>query len=166
MADESGTKQTGQQNEQNASAAQAGNVARAGNGAPNGGNGNGNVAVKASGQASTGYEEVALLPPVDVIEDAGGITLYADLPGVPKENLLLQLERDRLTIEGRVALDMPKDMQSDLAEVGLERYRRVFALSKELDGEQTSAELKNGVLTLRIPKTQHAQPRKISINVT
>jgi HSP20 family molecular chaperone IbpA len=112
-----------------------------------------------------GQEEAALLPPVDVVEDAGGITLYADLPGVPKENLSLHLERDRLTIEGRVALDVPRDMQSNFAEVRLARYRRVFALSKELDGEQTNAELKNGVLKLRIPKAQHAQPRKIAISV-
>ncbi|WP_325170208.1 Hsp20/alpha crystallin family protein [Noviherbaspirillum pedocola] len=119
-----------------------------------------------SSQNRAEQEEPALLPPVDVIEDAGGITLYADLPGVPKENLSLQLERDRLTIEGRVALDMPQEIQSNFAEVRLGRYRRVFALSKELDGEQTSAELKNGVLKLRIPKAQHAQPRKIAINVT
>jgi HSP20 family protein len=120
------------------------------------------VSTQGSGQA----EEGALLPAVDVIEDAGGITLYADLPGVPKENLRLHLERDSLTIEGVVGLDVPQGMQSNLAELRLPRYRRVFTLSRELDGEQTSAELKNGVLKLRIPKAQHAQPRKIAINVT
>ena len=109
--------------------------------------------------------EGALLPPVDVVEDATGITLYADLPGVPRENLSLQLETDSLTIEGTVALDVPQDMQSSHAEVGLPRYRRVFTLSRELDGEKANAELKNGVLTLRIPKAQHAQPRKIEISV-
>lgn len=107
----------------------------------------------------------ALLPPVDVVEDATGITLYADLPGVPRENLSLQLETDSLTIEGTVALDVPQDMQSSHADVGLPRYRRVFTLSRELDGEKATAELKNGVLTLRIPKAQHAQPRKIEISV-
>jgi HSP20 family molecular chaperone IbpA len=120
---------------------------------------------KLPAQAGPGQEEAALLPPVDVIEDAGGITLYADLPGVPRENLALHLERDNLTIEGRVALEIPQEMQSNFAEVRLARYRRVFALSKELDGEQTSAELKNGVLKLRIPKAQHAQPRRIEIKV-
>jgi len=134
--------------------------------------GGGNAAKTSGGAQGRGMqaaadsdEEAALLPPVDVVEDAGGITLYADLPGVPKENLSLHLERDRLTIEGRVALDIPQDMQSNFAEVRLSRYRRVFALSKELDGEQTNAELKNGVLKLRIPKAQHAQPRKIAISV-
>ncbi len=109
--------------------------------------------------------EAALLPPVDVIEDSGGITLLADLPGVSKENLKLQLETESLTIEGELALDIPQDMESGYAEVKVPRYRRTFTLSKELDGEQTSAEFKNGVLKLRIPKAAHAQPRKIQINV-
>ena len=108
--------------------------------------------------------QAALTPPVDVVEDAGGITLYADLPGVPKENLHLHLETDSLTIEGTVKMDVPQGMQSSHADVGMARYRRVFTLSRELDGTQATAELKNGVLTLRIPKARHAQPRKIEIN--
>jgi HSP20 family protein len=109
--------------------------------------------------------EAALLPPVDVIEDSGGITLFADLPGVSKDKLKLQLETDSLTIEGDMELNLPQDMESGYAEVKVPRYRRIFTLSKELDGEQTSAEFKNGVLKLRIPKAAHAQPRKIQINV-
>lgn len=110
--------------------------------------------------------EAALLPPVDVIEDKSGITLYADLPGVPKDKLHLELEADSLTIEGEVALDTPQGMESSHAEVRLPRYRRVFTLSKELDSEKASAEFKQGVLKLRIPKAEHAQPRKIEIKVT
>jgi HSP20 family protein len=110
-------------------------------------------------------QEAALLPPVDVIEDASGITLYADLPGVPKEKLNLQLEADSLTIEGEVALSTPEGMESSHAEVRLPRYRRTFTLSRELDSEKASAEFKHGVLTLRIPKAEHAQPRRIDIKV-
>ena len=105
--------------------------------------------------------EAALMPPVDVIEDASGITLYADLPGVPKDRLALQLEADSLTIEGEMELDMPAQMESSHVEVKLPRYRRVFTLSRELDSEKASAECKNGVLKLRIPKAEHAQPRRI-----
>lgn len=107
----------------------------------------------------------AMLPQVDVIEDASGITLLADLPGVPKEKLHLQLEADSLTIEGEVALDTPEGLESGHAEVRLPRYRRVFTLSKELDSEKTSAEFKQGVLRLRIPKAEHVQPRRIEIKV-
>jgi HSP20 family molecular chaperone IbpA len=115
--------------------------------------------------AATPRPEAALLPPVDVIEDANGITLYADLPGVPKDKLHLQVEADTLTIEGEVSLPMPEDMESTHAEVSLPRYRRVFSLSKELDTEKVAAEFDQGVLKLRIPKAAHAQPRKIEIRV-
>lgn len=117
-------------------------------------------------RGNTPSPEAALLPPVDVIEDANGITLLADLPGVSKDKLKLQLETDSLTIEGEMELNIPQGMESSFAEVKLARYRRLFTLSKELDGEKTSAEFKNGVLKLRIPKAAHAQPRKIQINVT
>lgn len=110
-------------------------------------------------------EEAALLPAVDVIEDAQGITLYADLPGVPKDRLSLQIEAGTLTIEGEVALDLPEGMEATHAELGLPRYRRVFTLSKELDSDKVSAELNQGVLKLRIPKAEHAQPRRIEIQV-
>ena len=116
-------------------------------------------------ETDTGRREAALLPPVDVIEDTSGITLYADLPGVPKDKLHLQVEADSLTIEGEVALNLPEEMAASHAEVSLPRYRRVFTLSKELDSEKVAAEFKHGVLKLRIPKAEHAQPRKIEVRV-
>ncbi len=105
------------------------------------------------------------MPPVDVIEDSTGITLRADLPGVPKDKLSLHVDADTLTIEGEVSLPTPEGMAASYAEVGVPRFRRVFTLSKELDSGKVSAELKNGVLTLRIPKAEHAQPRRIDIKV-
>lgn len=109
--------------------------------------------------------EPVILPPVDVIEDSTGITLHADLPGVPKEKLNLQIESDTLTLEGEVALDIPAGMEASHVEVSLPRYRRVFTLSKELDAAKAVAEFKQGVLKLRIPKAEHARPRKIEIKV-
>lgn len=106
-----------------------------------------------------------LLPPVDVIEDVSGITLYADMPGVPKDKLSLQIEADTLTIEGEVVLDMPEGMEASHAELGVPRYRRVFTLSKELDSGKVGAEFNQGVLKLHIPKAEHAQPRRIEIQV-
>lgn len=109
--------------------------------------------------------DAALTPPVDVIEDADGITLYADLPGVGRDRLELQVEADTLTIEAEADLPVPEGLASQHTEVGLARFRRVFTLSKELDTEKVSAELSQGVLTLRIPKAAHAQPRRISVQV-
>ena len=114
-------------------------------------------------QQSARYANATLTPPVDVLEDSTGITLYADLPGVPRENLKLQVEADTLTIEAESALAAPEGLQSSHTEVGLGRFHRVFSLSKELDTENVSAELTHGVLKLRIPKAAHAQPRRISV---
>lgn len=109
--------------------------------------------------------QAALSPAVDVIEDPAGITLYADLPGVPRDKLSLQIESEILTIDGEMSLDMPEGMQAVHAEVSLPRYRRQFTLSRDLDGDQVSAEYAQGVLRLRIPKAKHAQPRRIEVNV-
>ena len=116
-------------------------------------------------QAANAPAEAALLPAVDVIEDASGITLFADLPGVPRDKLNLHVEADTLTIEGEISLPTPEGMEATHVEVTLPRYRRVFTLSKELDAGKVSAELSHGVLKLRIPKAEHAQPRRIQVAV-
>lgn len=112
---------------------------------------------------SSGAERPALLPPVDVIEDAGGITLYADLPGVPKDRLDVHVDGETLIIEAEMGLEMPQDLQATHVEVSLPRYRRVFTLSKDLDAERLSAELKQGVLKVRLHKAEHAKPRRIKV---
>ena len=113
----------------------------------------------------TQENDTVMLPPVDVIEDGTGITLYADMPGMSKDKLNMQIDNDTLTIEGELSLDMPANLQASRVEVNFPRYRRSFTLSKELDTEHVSAEFKQGVLKVRIPKAEHAQPRKIPINV-
>ena len=112
------------------------------------------------------YGQSALTPPVDVTEDPAGITLHADLPGVSSDKLQLQVEADTLTIDAEVGLALPEGLQSTHTEVGVGRFHRSFTLSKELDTEKITAQLSNGVLTLRIPKAQHAQPRRISVEVS
>ena len=117
-------------------------------------------------QSSDTSSSAALLPRVDVIEDKSGITLYADLAGVPKDKLSLHMEADTLTIEGEVGLTLPEGMEPSHAEINLPRYRRVFTLSKELDHDKISAEFEYGVLKLSIPKAEHLQPRRVEIKLT
>lgn len=109
-------------------------------------------------------EKHALLPPVDVIEDDTGITLYADVPGVTRDNLGLHVEGDNIFIEGKIAVEMPKEMEATHVEVAWSRYRRVFQLSREFDTGKLTADLRNGVLKVRIPKAAHAKPRRIEIS--
>lgn len=109
--------------------------------------------------------DAVMTPAVDVVEDKQGITLYADLPGVPRDKLSIQVDADTLTIEGEIALAATTGLQALHVEVAQPRYRRVFTLSRELDGERIDAQFKHGVLTLHIPKAAHAQPRKIDVAV-
>jgi HSP20 family molecular chaperone IbpA len=106
-----------------------------------------------------------LLPPVDIVEDDAGITLYADLPGVPKDRLTVRTDSESLTIEGDIAIATPQNMDAVLAEVQAPRYRRSFTLSRELDTERSEAVFKDGVLKLRIPKVEQAKPRRIEVKV-
>ena len=108
-------------------------------------------------------QQRAVLPAVDVFEDESGITLLADMPGVPKDRLELKVEADTLSIEGQVVPSTPEGLEAVYAEVRVPRYRRTFTLSRELDTSKIDATLKDGVLTLRIPKQAHAQPRRITV---
>jgi HSP20 family molecular chaperone IbpA len=108
----------------------------------------------------------AMTPRVDVLEDDTGITLVADMPGVSKDSLEIKVENDALSIEGTVSAATPQAMQATYAEVRIPRYRRSFTLSRELDAGHIEAQLKDGVLKLRIPKHEQARPQRISVKVS
>lgn len=110
-------------------------------------------------------EQLALTPRVDVLEDETGITLYADLPGVSKDALEVKVEGDSLTIEGAISAVTPQGMEATYAEIRVPRFRRGFTLSRELDTGRIDANLKDGVLKLRIPKYAEAQPKRITVKV-
>jgi HSP20 family protein len=111
-------------------------------------------------------ETPAMVPPVDVTEDESGITLIADLPGASRETLALDVDGDTLTIEAPVSLGTGEGLQAVYAEVRSGRYRRSFTLSRELDSGNISATLRDGVLTLRIPKSEQARPRRIQVQAS
>lgn len=105
----------------------------------------------------------SLRPAVDVFEDATGITVQADLPGVAKDRLEIHVDQDSLSIEGEISLLRPDGMEALHAEVRLPRYYRAFTLSRELDTSKVEANFKDGVLTLRIPKHEAQKTRKIEV---
>lgn len=108
-------------------------------------------------------ETPALVPLVDVTEDDAGITLVTDLPGATREALSLNVDGDTLTIEAPITLEEPGELRAVYAEVRSGRYRRSFTLSRELDSTRIEASLKDGVLTLRLPKLEEARPRRIEV---
>ena len=91
------------------------------------------------------------------------------LDHVEKENAILKGVLNKtytqLSIEAEMSLALPEGLSPQHAEIDLARYRRAFTLSKELDADKVSAEMTQGVLRVRIPKAEHAQPRKIAVNV-
>jgi HSP20 family protein len=114
-------------------------------------------------QTSRQEEELVIRPAVDIFEDANGITVQAEMPGVSKDRLNVHADRNALVIEGRAAIDMPDGMEPLYADVRSTRYRRNFALSGELETDRIEANLKDGLLTLRIPKRAEVRPRKIEV---
>ena len=113
--------------------------------------------------AQTRAGEFVLQPPVDISEDADGITLTADMPGVSGDRLDIQLDKDTLVIEGTAKIEMPEGMKPLYADVRSTRYRRSFAIGGGLDPDNMEASLKNGVLSLRLHKRPEAKPRKIEV---
>jgi HSP20 family molecular chaperone IbpA len=109
--------------------------------------------------------ESVLRPPVDISEDAEGITLLADMPGVNSDRLDIHVDNDTLLIDGEAKLDMPEGMEPLYADIRSTHYRRSFALSSELDTAGIDASLTNGVLSVRIPRRAEVKPRRIKVNV-
>ncbi len=99
-----------------------------------------------------------LRPAVDIFEDADGITLYADLPGVSKERLNVRVAGTTLFLEGAV-----QSAGASQSEAASRLYRRSFALSRELEPDRIEAQVKDGVLTVRIPKRAENRLRRIEI---
>ena len=102
-----------------------------------------------------------LVPAVDIFESDENLTLIADMPGVEKSGLEINLEKGLLTISGEMTSE--KRGKSLLREFSTANYYRQFKVSEHIDAEKSSAELNNGVLTLTIPKAESAKPRRIEI---
>lgn len=101
-------------------------------------------------------------PDVDIYETEEGLILHADMPGVTKENVDIQVDGDVLTILGKVATP-PADAAPIYAEYRIGDYYRAFTLSQEIDTRAISAEMTHGVLMLRLPKAKRAKSRKIEV---
>lgn len=121
-----------------------------------------NEVARADRDSDTSAQRAAM-PAVDIFEDAGGITLLADMPGVSRERLDVRLDGDTLVIDGAVEIPAQQGMRALWAEINVPRFRRMFTLSRELDTARIEANVKDGVLTLRIPKQAQAQPKRIAV---
>ncbi|MCA8276138.1 Hsp20/alpha crystallin family protein [Burkholderia sp. AU30280] len=104
-------------------------------------------------------------PAVDVFEDNRGITLYADLPGVPREKLDVQVRDGNLTVEAEAVIPTPAGLRLQHGEVRHPRFWRAFTISPDFDVSRIDAQLRDGVLKLTIPRREEAKPRRIQVSV-
>lgn len=114
-------------------------------------------------QEGTRAQEQYAPPPVDIYETNDGLVLVADLPGVNKDGLSIEVKDDILTLQGRTQHALPG--RPVYQEFELVNFFRQFQLSDSVDVPSISAELKHGVLTLKLPKAARAKPRKIQVAV-
>lgn len=110
-------------------------------------------------------ERPAVAPRIDVFENDNEILLFADLPGVSKDGVRIDLEKERLTIEARRS-DAQDDGTELLAEHRGFDYRRAFLVPRGIDRDKIDAELKDGVLKLKLPRADALKPRSIPIRAS
>jgi len=107
----------------------------------------------------------AYVPDVDIREDEGGMSLWADLPGVSQENVRVDIEDNVLTIEGEVDLKQYEGLRPLYTEYNVGRFLRRFTLpvSSRFDHDRVIARVSLGVLEIRLPVAEAAKPRRISV---
>lgn len=116
----------------------------------------------AGGQKREGTP-MEMAPAVDIIESKDGVTLVVDLPGVSKDDLDIDVDKNVLTIRGRISLDTEENLNATYMDVQAGAYSRQFTLGSELDVNGIDAVLKDGVLKLMIPRSEAHKPKKIEI---
>jgi len=103
------------------------------------------------------------VPRVDIFENKDSLFLVADMPGVDEGTVDIELEKNVLTINGRVENGRIKDAALMYSEYEIGDYERVFTLSDEIDRDKIVATVKNGVLRLELPKAEKVKPKKIAV---
>jgi HSP20 family protein len=124
-----------------------------------------NVVRREQARAENVNERPAVAPRIDVFENDNEILLFADLPGVSKDNVRIDLEKERLTIEAR-RTDTQEEGTELLTEYRSFDYRRAFLVPRGIDRDKIDAELSAGVLRLKLPRADSLKPRSIPIRAT
>jgi HSP20 family protein len=103
------------------------------------------------------------LPTADIYETQDALTVVLEMPGVEKSNVDVRVEDGILEVEGRLDLSKYQGLQPIYTEYNIGHYSRSFQLSSRIDQNKIGAELKDGVLSLTLPKVEEAKPRSIEV---
>lgn len=110
--------------------------------------------------------QAVFAPPVDILEGKQNVRLVMEMPGVEQDGIDVTLEHGVLTVEGKITPISFDDSTLRYSEYEQGNYRRSFNLSDELNLEEIDASIKDGVLTITIPKSEKMQPKKIIVKTS
>ena len=103
------------------------------------------------------------MPTADIFETEDALTVVLEMPGVSKDNVDVSVETGVLTIEGRIDFQKYEGLQPVYGEYNVGPYRRGFRISSQIDQNKIAAEMRDGVITLTLPKAEEAKPRRIAV---
>ena len=103
------------------------------------------------------------VPEADIYEAEHDLTVILEMPGVEKKNVDINVENGVLSVEGRIDLAKYQGLQPLYTEYNIGHYSRSFRLSSKIDQNKIAAEMKDGVLSLKLPKIEEAKPRTIQV---
>ena len=106
----------------------------------------------------------AFMPTADVFETEDALTISLEMPGVSKDNVDVGIENGLLTVEGRIDFGKYEGLQPVYSEYNVGPYRRSFRISSRIDQERISAEMRDGIVTLVLPKAEETKPRRIKVS--
>ena len=105
----------------------------------------------------------AFLPTTDIFENDDALTVVLEMPGVDRDHINVSVENGVLTVEGRINFDNYKRMQPLYSEYNVGPFRRSFQISSRVDQARINAEMRDGVITLVLPKAEQTKPRRIEV---
>ena len=105
----------------------------------------------------------AFLPTTDIFETEDALTVVLEMPGVDRDDIEVSVENEVLTVEGKIKFDKYEGLQPVYSEYNIGPYRRSFRISSRVDQNNISAEMRDGVVTLVLPKAEEAKPRRIEV---
>jgi HSP20 family protein len=103
------------------------------------------------------------LPTADIYEDEDELTVILEMPGVDKGNVEIRVEDGVLNVGGRLDFSKYQGLQPLYTEYNIGNYSRSFSLSNKIDQNRIAAEMKDSVLSLKLPKIEEAKPRTIQV---
>jgi HSP20 family protein len=105
----------------------------------------------------------AFLPTTDIFETEDALTMVLEMPGVDRDNIEVSVENGVLTVEGKINFGKYEGLQPVYSEYNIGPYRRTFRISSRIDQDKIRAEMRDGVITLVLPKAEEAKPRRIEV---